>query len=121
MATGPGQEQERDLATRIFAKPLFAICWAVFLGGVVLLVGWPLRDVALVWWIYGSDGYFHKGIRVLSGKPIRFSDGALVPIVPDLITGFGAFFIAVGGLTLLAIFALRFYQRHYGTHATSDD
>lgn len=120
MESVPGQEQKRDLATRIFAKPYFAICWVIFLGAIVLFVGWPLRNAALVWWAYGSDGYFQKGIRVLSGKPVRFSDGALVPIVPDLITGFGAVFITAGGLTLLAIFALRFYERRYGTPATPD-
>lgn len=120
MERNPGREQRRDLATRLFAKPYFAISWVVFLGGIFLFVGWPLRNIALVFWVYGSDGYFYKGIRVLSGKPVRFSDGALVPLLPDLITGFGAFFIIVGGLTLLAIFTLRFYERHYGIHATPD-
>ena len=104
----------------MFAKPYFAISWVVFLGGIFLFVGWPVRNIALVCWVYGSDGYFHKGIRVLSGKPVRFSDGALAPILPDLITGFGAFFIIVGGLTLLAILALRFYERHHGIEAAPD-
>lgn len=117
---GTEQERQRDLATRMFAKPYFAISWAVFLGGMVLLVGWPIRNIALVCWVYGSDGYFNKGIRVLSGKPVRFSDGELAPILPDLVTGFGAVFVTVGGLTLLAILVLRFYERHYGMQKTPD-
>jgi hypothetical protein len=118
MESGSRREQQRDFATRMFAKPYFAISWVVFLGGIVLFVGWPIRNIALVCWVYGSDGYFHKGIRIPPGKPVRFSDGALVPILPDLITGFGAIFITVGGLTLLAILALRFYERHYGIDLT---
>ena len=114
------QKEQRDLATRIFAKPYFAISWVAFLSGMFLLVSWPMRNIALVCWVYGSNGYFRRGIRVLSGKPIRFSDGELVPILPDLVTGFGAFFITVGGVTLLAILALRFYERRYGTRATPD-
>lgn len=120
MESGPRREQQRDLATKMFAKPYFAIPWVAFLGGVVLFVGWPIRNIALVCWVYGSDGYFHKGIRVLTGKPVRFSDGALAPVVPDLITGFGAFFITIGGLTVLAILALRLYERRRGTRATPD-
>jgi hypothetical protein len=119
VGSNPNREGQRDLATRMFAKPYFAISWAVFLAGIVLLVGWPIRNIALVCWIYGSDGYFRKGIRVLSDKPSRFSDGTLVPILPDLVTGFGAFFITAGGLTLLAILALRFYERRHG-QATPD-
>jgi hypothetical protein len=110
-------DQQRDLATRTFATPSFAILWAIFLGGILMFVAWPIRNIALVCWIYGRDGYFQQGIRVLPGKPITFSDGALVPLLPDLITGF-AFFTAVGGLSLLAILALRLYERHLGRRAT---
>ncbi len=111
MESEPERKEQKNLATRVFAKPYFAIPWAAFLFGVALFVGWPLRNVALVFWVYGSDGYFGKGIRVLPGKPIRFSNGEMAPFVPDLVTGFGAFIITAGGLTLLAILALRLYER----------
>jgi len=114
-------KEQGDLATRIFAKPYFAISWVAFLGSMFLLVGWPMRNVALVCWAYGPDGYFERGIRVLPGKPIKFSDGELVPLLPDVVTGFGAFFMTVVGLTLLAILALRLYERRHGTWAAPDD
>src|SRR6478672_5821620 len=57
-------KKQRDLATRIFAKPYFAISWVAFLGSMFLLVGWPMRNIVLVCWVYGPDGYFDRGIRV---------------------------------------------------------
>jgi hypothetical protein len=77
----------------------------------LVFVGWPIRDCLLVCWVYGTDAFFHQGIRVVSAKPTRFSDGALAPTLPNLITGFGAFFVTVLGLTLLLVAVLRFYER----------
>lgn len=65
----------------------------------------------LVWWVYGKDAYFHDGIRVMPGKPIKFSTGELVPQFPDMVTGFAFFFVVVLGLSLLVIFGLRLYER----------
>ncbi|HKT87224.1 MAG TPA: hypothetical protein VJQ59_02225 [Candidatus Sulfotelmatobacter sp.] len=78
----------------------------------MVLLGWPIRNVLLVCWVYGSDAYFHHGIRVLAGKPIRFSNGALAPALPDMITGLGFFFLTTLGLTLFVYAALRSYERH---------
>ena len=78
---------------------------------VVVFVAWPLRNMVLVLWVYGSHAYFHEGIRVLAGKPIQFSTGANVPLLHDLVTGFAAFFIPVLGLTALLIWGLRVYER----------
>ena len=82
-----------------------------FLTLVLLFVSWPIRNIALVCWVYGSQAYFHDGIRVLPGKPIKFSNGVKAPMLPDLVTGFGAIVITVFGLTILLIFLLRFYER----------
>jgi hypothetical protein len=101
-----------DLASRILEKKSFQAAWAIFLFLLVIFVSWPIRDFFLVCWVYGSDAYFHHGMRVLPGKPVRFSNGQLVPQLLDMVTGFGAFFVTVAGLSLLLIFALRLYERH---------
>lgn len=102
-----------DLASRLFNNACFSIPWMVFLAIIMDYISWPIRNCVLVCWIYGSDAYFHRGVRVLYGKPYRFSTGELVPTFPDLVTGFGAFIITAFGLTLLMIFILRFYERHF--------
>jgi len=53
----------------------------------------------------------------LPGKPIRFSDGTLIPLVPDLVTGFGMFFLTTLGLSLLLIGCLRTYERYFSRPA----
>jgi hypothetical protein len=73
-----------------------------------------------VCWVYGSHAYFHDGIYVLSGKPVRFSNGVEAPKLPDLVTGFGAFIATVFGLTMLLIFALRFYERYFARRNDSN-
>lgn len=100
-----------DLASRVFEDRWFQAVWAVFPFSMVLQ-GWPIRNVLLVCWVYGSDAYFHHGIRVLAGKPIRFSNGALAPALLDMITGLGFFFLTTLGLTLFVYAALRSYERH---------
>jgi hypothetical protein len=105
--------QSEHLDERLFKSFKFILSWIGFLTVILLFVSWPLRNIALVCWVYGSQAYFRGGIRVLPGKPIRFSSGAEVPTLPDLVTGFGAFIITVFGLTMLLIFLLRVYERHF--------
>jgi hypothetical protein len=105
----------KHLASKVFENPGLATLWVIFLVVVLIFVSWPVRNFFLVWWVYGSDAYFYQGIYVLPGKPIRFSNGEVAPILPDLITGLGAFFITVFGLSLLLFLALRFYERHCRT------
>jgi len=78
---------------------------------MVRTVAWPLRNIALACWVHGWDAYSQAGLRVLPGKPTKFSNGELVPTFPDLVTGFTAFFATALGLTFLLIFALRLYER----------
>ena len=106
------KRQPESLEGRFFRNKRFAFLWFGFLIAVFLFVSWPIRNIALVCWVYGRRAYFYDGIRVLPGKPIRFSNGAEAPTLPDLVTGFGAFIITMGGLTLLLIAALRLYERH---------
>jgi hypothetical protein len=50
-------------------------------------------------------------LRLLPGKPIRFSTGELAPRWADVATGFGFFAVVVFGLSLVLIFGLRRYER----------
>jgi hypothetical protein len=72
---------------------------------------WWIRDFALVCWVYGADAYYRRGIRVLPGKPIRFSTGELAPVLADMVTGFGFFFVTVLGLSLVLVLVLRTVDR----------
>jgi len=83
------------------------------LAAFVIFIGWPIRNTVLVCWVYGTEAYFRDGIRVLPGKPIRFSNGALAPQLPDIVTGFGIFLITTLGLSVALFFALRLYERHF--------
>jgi hypothetical protein len=80
---------------------------------VLVFITWPVRNIALVCWVYGGHAYFHDGLRILPGKPVRFSNGLEVPALPDMVTGFGAFIITFFGLTILLILGLRYYERHF--------
>lgn len=79
---------------------------------VILLftVFWPLRDVALVYWVRGSAAYA-EGVRVVRGKPTRFSDGQVAPNLPDFVTGMAAFFLAVFTAIVLTWVIFRVYER----------
>ncbi|MFZ0828464.1 MAG: hypothetical protein WAO02_13675 [Verrucomicrobiia bacterium] len=112
MSKIPQSTPKKDLATRVFSNFYFDVAWVLFLAVVVHLV-WPLRNALLVLWVYGSDAYFHQGIRVVKSKPTMFSNGAGSPDLPDMITGFGVFLLTVLGLSLLLIYALRFYEKHF--------
>jgi hypothetical protein len=104
--------RSNDLASRAFNKPLFALAWVVFLA-IVVMKFWWIRNVALVWWVYGHEAYRH-GMRVLPGKPTRFSNGELAPDLPDLVTGFAYFMVVVLGLSILLVICLRVYERLRG-------
>ena len=105
------KEKPKDLAGRLFENFYFVISWMAFLALMIKFVSWPIRDMLLVCWVYGKDAYFRDGIRVVSSKPTVFSTGAAAPQLPNLVTGFGVFFVTVFGLSLLLIFVLRFYER----------
>ena len=108
----PNAPQPRDLATRALSTAWFAIAWVVFLAVAVTRLRW-IRDMLLVWWVYGRDAYYREGVRVLPGKPTRFSTGSLAPDWPDLATGFLFFIVLVFGLTMLLILGLRLYERYH--------
>jgi hypothetical protein len=103
-----------DLAARVFNHRNFAPAWILFLVLLLVFVSFPIQRILLVFWAYGREGYFHQGIRVLPGKPVRFSNGILVPKEMDLLTGFGMFAVTVFGLSLALFYALRLYERFCG-------
>jgi hypothetical protein len=112
MATNRDQAQPRDLAWRLFHNLFFQLAWIAFLVVILTLVSFPVRDVALVVWVYGRDAYFHEGIRVVQHKPqTKFSNGEVAPLLPELVTGFLAFAVTVFGLSILLILVLRCYER----------
>jgi hypothetical protein len=105
--------EPKHLDERLFKRFEFILPWFAVFFAVLLLVSWPIRNFALVCWVCGSQAFFHDGVRVLAGKPTRFSTGVLAPTVPDIVTGIGAFFITFLCLKILTIVALRFYERHF--------
>jgi len=113
---GPDTDRQlkpADLASRVFENRTFELAWVIFLFLFVIFVSWPIRNALLVCWVYGTDAYLHHGVRVLPGKPIRFSDGTLAHQFTDMVTGFGVFFVTTIGLSVALFFALRFYERHF--------
>ena len=102
--------QVKDLPTRVLSG-WFGAVWILFLVVIVSRFWW-VRNAALVWWVYGRDAYFQGGVRVLPGKPTRFSTGELAPQLPDAVTGFSYFMVVVFGLTALLIAGLRVYERY---------
>src|SRR5262249_21441932 len=105
--------QAEDLGTRTFNGP-FAILWALFLFGLVVIAGVPLRNALLVCWVRGTDAYLHQGIRVLKGRPLVFSDGMRGPSLRSAVTLAAAFVVIVFGLSFLLLYGLRFYERRFG-------
>jgi len=103
---------QKPLEQRVFGNSYFAVSWVVFLAAVIYFVSWPLRNVALVCWTYGTRGYFQDGIRVLSGKPVHFSNGVPASSLPDFVTGAGAVLGTFFGLTFLLVSTLRMMERH---------
>jgi hypothetical protein len=115
MATRESQETSgwRDTAERIFQNTGFTVIWVIFVGAFVGFVSWPIRYLVLVWWSYGGRA-FEEGLHVVKGKPLKFSNGELVPHAHDVVTSFGAFFITVIGLTFLLVVVVRLYERFVG-------
>lgn len=116
MSTNPAP-QRKHLAARVFSKAWVRIVWIVFLAIVVTRLWW-IRDALLVWWVYGRDAYFRDGVRVLPGKPTRFSTGELAPQWPNIATGFSFIIVVVFGLSILLVLGLRFYERWRPHNAT---
>jgi hypothetical protein len=111
MSNNQETDHWRDTAERLFSHAGFTIAWVAFLGAFVTFVAWPIRNFLLVCWVYGGQAYFREGIRVLKGKPIRFSTGELAPTLAELVATLGVFFATVIGLTMLLVFAVRYYER----------
>ena len=91
--------------------------WLLSIGLGFTFIGLPIQRVLLVLWVRGSDAYFHQGIRVLKGKPVRFSDGQLVPTFPDFIAGMAMFLIIGLIATGLYLLCLRFQERREPNHS----
>ncbi len=108
-------DRSNDLASRTFSKPLFALAWVVF-HAILVTKFWWVSNVALVWWVYGREAYAH-GMRVLPGKPTRFSNGQPAPALPDIVTGLAFFILVTFGLSLLLMLCLRAYERLRGGHS----
>jgi hypothetical protein len=113
MMSNQGTARPRDLATRLFNNLYFQLAWIAFLVAITRFVSYPVRDFILVCWFYGSHAYFHGGIRVVEskGKPTRFSNGDVLPGVPDPVIGVLTFAITVFGLSILLVLILRCYER----------
>src|SRR4051794_7525672 len=100
------------LVSQAFGNTWFATGWALFLCFMTAIL-WPLRNALLVCWVHGRDAYFRDGLRVLPGKPIRFTNGELVPDWPDFVTGAALFLTVTFSLTALLILLLRAYEHRY--------
>jgi len=117
MHTKPTPPKPDDLSTHVLSG-WFGGVWVIFLA-VIVTKFWWVRNIALVCWVYGREAYFHGGIRVLPGKPTRFSTGEPVPQLPDIVTGFSYFIVVALGLSLLLIFGLRAYERYQKKRKTT--
>ena len=113
------QSGRPPLSERVFEKNMVTLPWIVFTGALFVLVGMPLAKALIVCWVKGGDAYFEQGIRILKGKhPLHFTDGSIVPELPYALANFAVFFVIVGGLSLLLIYALRVYERRRRTRET---
>jgi hypothetical protein len=72
-------------------------------------VTWPLRNIALVYWVYGPAGYHTQGIRLVKSKPAFFSNGEQPPSFPDFVTGMSAVLVAFFAALALVALAKRMY------------
>lgn len=104
----------KDLAERTFENKAFHLGWAVSLMFIVTFVSFPIQRILLVWLVYGRQAYARHRVYVIPRKPLRFSDGVLVPQHLDVLTGAGMFLLTVFGLTLTLFFGLRLYDRYFG-------
>ncbi len=119
MADQNDTDKLRVFARRPFGGIGFNLSWMAFCMFLTFLC-WPLRNFVLVCWVYGSHAYFQEGIRVLNGKPTRFSNGELALPLPDMVTGLGVFLVATSGSRMLVIFLARYYERHSRKSKSND-
>ena len=106
------QHRPKNFIQRIWAHVPAELPWLVLMGVAMTYIAFPIQRVLLVLWVRGYDAYVHQGIRVLKGKPARFSDGQLVPDFPDFVLAMAMFFIVGIGVTgLYLIFLNRFERR----------
>lgn len=110
MSAKPKANKNADLSTRVLSG-WFGPVWIIFLAVIVTRFWW-VRNMALVFWVYGRNAYLHGRIRVLPGKPTRFSNGELAPEFPDMVTGFSYFIVVAFGLSALLVLGLRLYERY---------
>lgn len=108
------QSKQPPLSERVFENSLITIPWVLFLVCLFVVVGIPFAKALVVIWVKGTDAYFHHGIRIPKGKhPLHFTDGGIVPELPCLLAFFAVFMAITGGLSLLLIYLLRFYERRF--------
>jgi len=78
------EPKSKDLATKVFEKTSFQLGWILVLASFFIFVGLPIQRFLVVLWVRGNDAYFHQGIRILKGKPVKFQMGNLFPAFQTL-------------------------------------
>jgi ABC-type phosphate transport system permease subunit len=103
----------------VFDNTLVTIPWVVFVTGLFLIFGRPLSEALVVSWVKGVDAYSRQGIRIPKSKhPLHFTDGSRVAEMPYFLANLLIFLLIVGGLSLLLIRAIRFYEHHFKVSRT---
>ena len=110
----PDNHRAMDLASRTFQNKGFQLAWMIFLMLVAIFVSFPIQRILLVWLVYGRQAYLRHSVYVINRKPLRFSDGVLVPQHLEILTGAGLFLLTFFGLTLALFYGLRVYDRWFG-------
>jgi len=102
------------LSERIFENNLVTLPWLAFVGAVFLVFGRPLARVLVVYWVKGVEASSRENIRIERSKhPLFFNDGSPVPELTYFLVNLVVFFVIVGGLSLLLIHSIRFYERRF--------
>ena len=100
------------LSERGFDYWFVTLPWILCVGALFVFVGMPFARMLVVCCLRGTDAYFRQGIRIPRSKhPLHFTDGGIVPELPYFLATFAVFIAMVGGLSLLLIYILRFYER----------
>ncbi len=108
------QLKSPPISERLFEYNLVTLPWIVFVGGLFVFIGIPFARVLVVYLVKGATAYSRQGIRIPNGKhPLHFTDGTVVPELPYFLTNLVVFVVIVGGLSLLLIHSIRFYERHF--------
>jgi len=106
------QSERPPLSERVFNYWFVTLPWILFLGALTVFVGMPFARMLVVCCLKGTDAYFHQGIRIPKGKhPLHFTDGSVVPELPYFLAIFTVFVAIAGGLSLLLIHGVRFYEK----------